>query len=161
MAITKQKNFCKKVHNPKLWQWYSWSWFQWERSYISNVACEGVQELQGHGRPLHPLDLALYAWPFHAPPQPGRTIWWFGNMINDSNHIQTSKSIHEGIIKDAKALTGEQKLFDFSYYDYKWFSLSLEINMLQDLIMMCNAPFKRILRFTARYYWRPRSIGSW
>merc|ERR1712037_1055982 len=41
-------------------------------------------------------------------------------MHDHSMHLlnQTSKSIHEGIIKDAKALTGDQKLFDFSYYDY-------------------------------------------
>jgi len=42
-------------------------------------------------------------------------------MHDHSMHLinQTSKSIHEGIIKDAKSLTGDQKLFDFSYYDYK------------------------------------------
>jgi len=42
-------------------------------------------------------------------------------MHDHSMHLinQTSKSIHEGIIKDAKALTGEEKLLDFSFFDYK------------------------------------------
>jgi len=73
VAITKQKNFCKKVFKN----------------------CKDMED--------HSIHLTWHCMHDHSM-----------HLLN-----QTSKSIHEGIIKDAKALTGEQKLFDFSYYDYK------------------------------------------
>jgi len=73
VAITKQKNFCKKVFKN----------------------CKDMED--------HSIHLTWHCMHDHSM-----------HLLN-----QTSKSIHEGIIKDAKALTGDLKLFDFSYYDYK------------------------------------------
>merc|ERR1711936_891190 len=73
VAITKQKNFCKKVFKN----------------------CKDMED--------HSIHLTWHCMHDHSM-----------HLLN-----QTSKTIHEGIIKDAKALTGDLKLFDFSYYDYK------------------------------------------
>merc|ERR1711971_556772 len=73
VAITKQKNFCKKVFKN----------------------CKDMED--------HSIHLTWHCMHDHSM-----------HLLN-----QTSKTIHEGIIKDAKALTGEEKLLDFSYFDYK------------------------------------------